>query len=509
MAEVGANHTKNEDKDRLVVPACVKKRTFKVGYDNGFTPSSVTNDCGERPNLIRFNQGFEVLGWQVNGAETGAGELLGPFAGWTAQLQGWADFFNLFDPNPNSNAAFGRKPAPTWRYTEITGCDPTAEYGPLRLKRVSDGCLFTVYPAPSISSDVTQMLQRYTRVDCDDVKTTVWCEMDDTPLEEPPENLECFVPCGFVYGDYMDVGDAPECTERVRDLCDDTGAALVNFVLVITDCNGVRTRERWTTASYATADDPDDLVPYVVQGQVVDCLTGTVYVEPPPPCDDFEIVKLYSLSELSGALRDRQWDLGPRNPSLINVAEGRAIRENFDFAAPTTVDADWAGGLSLNDTNNASTVQDAQVLEGYVVVEQGMHLRWFSGSAGYLAVELGECCGDYELQIEGAHDEGTVNPSSTLYLPEGIHAIRLWNIDDYSNTARTAQYSLDGGTTFITDNTPPGVQFTRTKPKETCKQIKVCKPSGLLIGLLSGELVDPADCYECPKACAASNCLTC
>lgn len=65
------------EKDRLVTPACVKKRNFIVGYDNGLTLNSVTNECGERANLIRFNQDFEVLGWMVNGSEVGAGQTLG------------------------------------------------------------------------------------------------------------------------------------------------------------------------------------------------------------------------------------------------------------------------------------------------------------------------------------------------------------------------------------------------------------------------------------------------
>ena len=78
---------------------CVKKRTFKVGYDNGFTAGSSTNTCGSRPDLVRFDWPFEVVGWEVNGSSVGAGEALGAWAGWSEQLQGWADFMNANDPN--------------------------------------------------------------------------------------------------------------------------------------------------------------------------------------------------------------------------------------------------------------------------------------------------------------------------------------------------------------------------------------------------------------------------
>ncbi len=67
---------------RLITPECLKKRTFRVGYDNGLTPGASVNDCGDRPGLIRYQWEFEVLGWMVNGSEIGQGAFFGPFEGW-------------------------------------------------------------------------------------------------------------------------------------------------------------------------------------------------------------------------------------------------------------------------------------------------------------------------------------------------------------------------------------------------------------------------------------------
>lgn len=150
--------------------------------------------------------------------------------------------------------------------------------------------MFTVYPAPSLASDTLQFLQKFAKINCDGVKETVWCELDDSILEDSPDNLECFVPCAYAFEKYVNAPGAPTCTERVVNLCDDTGTSLVPFVFVISDCGGKRTRARYTTTSYASAANSDDLVNYTIVGDVVDCASGTVYVEPPVECDEAEVV---------------------------------------------------------------------------------------------------------------------------------------------------------------------------------------------------------------------------
>lgn len=221
-------------------------------------------------------------------------------------------------------------------------------------------------------------------------------------------------------------------------------------------------------------------------------------------CDDFVVDTLYSISGITDDLRSREWELGPRSPALLNEADGQAIVDAFDFLAPTTVDALWPN-LSVNDTNNASDVQDVQVVEGFLVVENPIPVRWNGGSAGYFALDIGKCCGDLEQVIKGARGDDTANPTPEYLLPLGIHKIRLWNVDDYSNTNRNANYSPDGGMTWISSNTPPGVRFSRTKPVETCKKVKICKATGKLFDLLTGEPIDPKNCYSCSMACSASS----
>ena len=237
-----------------------------------------------------------------------------------------------------------------------------------------------------------------------------------------------------------------------------------------------------------------------VQGVLVDCITLEPAEPPQGICDDFELATVWSLSELTGTLRSRDWDLGPRPTSFMSVESGKAIRENFDFTAATTIDQDW-NTIHVDDTNSSGTIQDAQVVEGFIKVDQPMMLRWASGSAGYFALELGKCCGPLELVLEGATAEASVNPTSPISISPGIHAIRMWNIDDWTNTARTAQYSLDGGVTWTSDNTPPGIERTRVEPQETCKQIKVCKPSGEFRDLFTDEIIGKASCYACPIKC--------
>lgn len=223
--------------------------------------------------------------------------------------------------------------------------------------------------------------------------------------------------------------------------------------------------------------------------------------EPVVPCSDFLLTDLFSLAGVDGELRNREWDLGPRPTTLMSEEDGRAIINSFDFSAVTTIDGPW-NNLGVNDTSISATIQDAQVIEGYVVVDEPTLIRYTGTSAGYFRLEVGECCGDLSTKIEGATIDATVNPTSSYTYPAGVHAIRMWNIDDWSNTDRSLQYSTDGGVTWITDNTPPNISFSRTKPVETCRKVKVCKDTGALIDLLSDEVLDPADLYVCSKLCS-------
>ena len=272
----------NKACDVPFVPECLIKRTITVGYDNGVTPGSSSNDCGARPNFVRFSWPFEVVGWDVNGSTVGAGDPLGPFSGWSPQLQGWADWFNSNNPNAHANAAFGFDPAPTWRFTEITDCSPRSTYGPLTIRRTDTECTYVVYPV--LTSETFETAYRYATLDCDGNKTVVWCDADGETVEAP-ENPECFVPCGFDFGPFIE-GESPCVTQPPIFACNRSeDGSLTNVVVVVTDCPDGRTTEVYTTDSYTTAESPDDLVEVELVA-LVNCETGEEIDVPAAPCSD-------------------------------------------------------------------------------------------------------------------------------------------------------------------------------------------------------------------------------
>ena len=490
-----------EPKDRLVVPKCLIKRTLKIPYDNGRTPGSSTNTAGEAPNLVRFNHDFVVLGWYVNGLEYGAGELLGGFASWTPQLQGWAAFMQLVDPN-TSTATFAFKPAPTWRYAELTTCDPYAVYGPLRLQRDSDGEEFTVYPIRSLASATYERIYTYSAIDCDGKKTTIYCDQNDEPIDKP-EDIDCYVDCSFQFADFIYDEGAPDCTERVRELCDVVdGVSVGEFVLIITDCDGVRTRERWTTDSWATAEDPDELVVYTVQGQASNCLTLEPYVEPPLPCDDFEIVSLFSIKNKTAGLRNSEWtDLGPANSFTTDSALVEAFLDAFDYSvAPDIVTVVTSNAFALNDTSDTGAILDYQIREGYICVDEAFDVQWGTPSEGYIGVWLGKCGGELERIVSFAKSVGS-SFTPVVTIPKGIHKIRLDNVDWGGTHSGWNAYEVVDGVVTARNSLGDALVST-TAPIEVTKKVKVCKPSGAFMDLLTDAEVNKADCYCDPIDCS-------
>lgn len=274
----------------------LKKRTFCVGYDNGLTPGSSDNDCGARLGFVRFNWAFEVIGWEVNGQSVGAGETIGPFAGWSEQLQGWADFFNANDPNfieDECEAAFGRLAAPTWRYTKITCCNPVAKYGPLTLRR-DDGCIFTVYPV--LTSDSLELASRYATLDCDGKKEVLWCDSDGDQIDAP-ENQNCFVPSSYVFDGYV-YGPTKDCEQQVYNVCDSGTDPVTPYVVVRDICDGtIEGTTTYTLESWTTAESPDDLIEYTPISVPVNCATGEAF-EFPESLDQQMLQKLCNIEEL-------------------------------------------------------------------------------------------------------------------------------------------------------------------------------------------------------------------
>ena len=503
--------------DCCVTPAnleCIKKRTFDFVYDNGFTPGSSTNDGGERNNLVRFNWAFTSQGWETGAGVVGIGDAIGAYTGWSPQLTGWSTFGNTHDPY-NSVSAFNFYGAPTWRGWSVTGCNPAAKYGVWTILR-EDGVTFKVYP--TLYTETIERVYRSHETDCDgNITTRYWDINEDgkTYTEiDTPDDIECFVSCDYIFENVILPGAESPCTTTDQVLCDrvdpDDPSQDVQFVQVKTVCDGAVTLERYTLQSFNTATDPDGYVEYEVIGELFVCGTNEPPAEPAPECSDFVREILYSLEEpVTGTLRNREWhDTEPAiSPFPQDAEAGRNFRENHDFSLPTTTD-NTVSSLALNDTNNTAAKLDIQVIEGYIIVDKQLDLRYAGASEGYWAVELGKCCGELELIAENGGFSPDRNMPFTL--PAGIHKIRLWNIDSGgSNSSANLQLSTDGGITYVTDNTPPGVQLSQTKPNELCKKVKICKDSGAFIDLLTDEVLDKSECYPCSKVCTPTPSCNC
>lgn len=329
----------------------------------------------------------------------------------------------------------------------------------------------------------------------------VWYLEDAVTLAEAGQIPDCWEPCGTLTN--SDGPDDPPCTFEIDVACDNNNSTVQNdFTNTITRrakiCGGEQIAVDYFQED---PDDPAALAPYTLVGNFVDCATGLPLPEPVPVCEDFEIVELFMLDTSRGepGLRNREWhDTEPSPGTGGSTTEaGRAFREGHDFSLTPDTD-NIKTDLAVNDTDNTANELDVQTLEGYFVVDEAIRLQFYGGSEGYQAFELGKCCGPLELLDEA----GGFGQEITVDIPAGIHQVRIWNIDTGgTNSSKSVRYSYDGGLSYTNDNTPPGIQMWTSKPKEVCKKVKVCKPSGSMVALLTGESIDPADCYECPLAC--------
>ena len=472
---------------------------YEIGLDNGAVITLVqtpTANNTEQLNLweAEVQAGADALGmtgWQVA-------------ATWLNNSPPSADVTNISGanglPGASSVAAALAMDAGGMvaRYLNIEVCPGSPL--PISFVRVSRDGVDAVPPfqMPQAGPILGPIL-KYRVCACCEEAPVYYLEDGVTVAPAPPS---CPVPCGT--SQLTPEPEGPRCEHFLETACDTNGSvdpadwtSLTRSTILCPDEDAQIT--------YYT-DDGNGLIETLLVGMFVDCDSGNEIPVPVAACSDFELATVYRLdtSTISGALRNREWDLGPRPTQFMSVADGTLIREAFDFSAATTVDAAWPR-LSVDDTNSDGTIQDAQVIEGYIVVDEPLTMRWASGSAGYFALELGKCCGPLELVLEGATADGTVNPTASIELPAGIHQIRMWNIDDWTNTARTAYYSTDGGATFTADNTPPGVAFSNAKPVEECIIAKVCKDSGDMIDLLTGDVLDPAELTACPQACTPTS----
>lgn len=187
---------------------------------------------------------------------------------------------------------------------------------------------------------------------------------------------------------------------------------------------------------------------------------------------------IWRLAEITEpGILNREWHgTEPAIPiSASTTAAGRAFRLGHDFTLPTTTNT-IVNDLRLNDTDNTAAELDIQTLETVVTVPAGgIWLRYTGGSEGYWAIEVGECCGPLVLKDELGYQDREDNAAivGPVFLPEGQHYLRIWNIDSGgSNSSHTDQYSTDG--TNFSGALPTGVEFSRGKRATECERIPEC-----------------------------------
>ena len=524
IAEISAVDTEQNCPEPQV--DCVESQEWTYGIDN-----TGTDTRWDATYLITLSDG-STLTWEQ--ASLGAAAQWTPqLTQWAANIQASADAAGLawfveprfiYNPDPtdlSGNAAggvpSGLPGAPSvpvsvaldaggmrWRYVNIQICpgQPVPVSAEILEIEALNG-------APDVQSPGFQLttagavlgpIQKFFVCRNCGVEP-VWYLEDGVTPATAGQIPDCWEPCGT-----LALTDAPpdrSCEFFFAEGCDNNNSDLTDdFTNLVTRratvCNGEQISLNYFVPD---PDDPSALVDYELVGEFVDCATGEPVDLPVPPCEDFvSLGNMYQLNDVSGVLRNREWEIGPGQPGFMSVPAGEAIRTSFDESQATSVAGTWSS-LQVNDTNNAADVQDVQIIDGYVVVDEAIDVRWFSSSAGYFALEVGECCGPLDLKVEGATQEGTVDPTDSYSFTPGIHAIKMWNIDERAGTARNAEYSLDGGSTWIADNTPPGIAFSDVKPAEACIPIVKCIPSGAIVNPLTDEAVDPATLTACPQAC--------
>ena len=517
-------------------PERLKKRDFCLGYDNGMTAGSSVNYCGERQGLIRFPWEFEVLGWEVNGQDQGVGEQLGPFTSWGDQLQGWTDFFNENDPNYVEGKCefdFGVLPAPTWRYTKLSCCNPTAKYGALKLRR-DDGCLFNVYPV--LCSDTITTAIAFSTLDCDGNKEEIWCDIDGNVIPAP-EDKECYVPATFPFQDFKH-GDIPECTQEVFTICDNGGeGGNTAFVSVHDTCNGVKTITNYTLDSWSTATSPDELEEYDVVGQIVDCATGEPF-EFPANLDQQILDKLCKIEEKKTyQLRDLWRYTKPQNGVVAmywgdpdnggNAAPHGPVTSMFTDAETHVNGAPDLSGVISGFTTDSNIIQqldpespllagntgtDQFIQKAYVICDGNTTYYDSNGNTGEtVGVYVGQCGCPPKLVKEVAVNTGGGTPSflgEFLTPPAGVICIttQVADLSVFGGFALTQ--SVNGGE----QTAVPEDSLYASAPQQYCVPVWVCDDGTIWnidkteqITLEATDSWCKTDCHVCPDSSGVSS----
>ena len=331
----------------------------------------------------------------------------------------------------------------------------------------------------------------------------VWY-LDDGVTEASAGQIpSCYVPCGT-----LSLTEAPpesECQFFFADGCDNNNSSdNASFTSGVTRRSTICSDGN-ISLDYFVADPTDDsaLISYDLMGSFVDCATGEEVQEPTADCEDFDIHTFWTREGLAAGLRNREWSTALPGLTIGSIDEAIDLVDNFDYSIAPTVDTVITANIAaLNDGNNSGSVLDFQRREGFIVVDEPVYVRWTANSEGSIIVDLGLCGSEYQRVIAKSKPVG-VEFTDSVYLPAGVHKIRLFNIDnDGTNSYWVAQSSQDD-INFVNDNTVLDDIASTTAVFSKCKTVKICKPSGTAYDYITGEVVDTSLLMSCPIDCEA------
>lgn len=327
-------------------------------------------------------------------------------------------------------------------------------------------------------------------------KEPVWYLDDGITLASSGQIPNCYEPCGT-----LALTESPPdraCSFEFDLGCDGDATAIVQNAVTrrSTICEG----EPVIFDYFITdSNDPSSSIEYDIQVGFVDCDTREDVISPVPSCEFFEITTLYKTENITGTLENREWH---NTFTVAATADqttefGQKVRLNHDESLAAST-ASTVTGLSVDDTDSTAGEGDIQIVEGYISVSpefSGLY-RYSANSEGYIAVEMGLCCGNVTLIDELG--KGVGFGSVEFEIPQGRHYIKVWNIDSGGANSNWEFQKYENGV-WVNANTL--LDVSEEKPYETCTQIKVCEETETYIGLIDGNTIDITDYYDCTTTC--------
>ena len=334
----------------------------------------------------------------------------------------------------------------------------------------------------------------------------VWYLSDGVTPASSGQIPNCYEPCGTIT-----LADAPpdrECDFIFDVACDNNNSVnTVNFTNTITRrstvCNGQQIGLDYFEQD---PDDTSSLIEYELVGDFVDCATGEPVDVPPQPCETYDLEKFWQLSGVSQGLRNREWTTDLPILGMEDVDATIDFVDTFDYSVAPDVDTVITSNVALlNDTDDTAVVLDYQLREGYIVVDTPVTVRWGASSEGALLVDLGLCGGDLKRVVAIASAVG-LEYTNSVYLPTGIHYIRMHNVDNAGSNSSWVPQSSNNGIDFVADNDVLDDLSSTTQPSNECLTVKICETSGETYNFITDEVVDVSTLKTCPISCGAADC---